>query len=120
MDDDQHIDLDLDEIDFAPMGTAERLALLTLEEAHDVLRLLVTVAQEPGPMSREADRLARRLPSVSRRRTDPVRSLRHQGWDKSMMCSWTSGWQWPQAFRPEARSRRASSRSMGRCRLPAM
>ncbi|GHB68186.1 hypothetical protein GCM10010377_68880 [Streptomyces viridiviolaceus] len=71
MDDDQHnIDLDrldLDEIDFAPMDTAERLALLTLEEAHDVLRLLVTVAQEQGPMSREADRLAKaiafRIPS---------------------------------------------------------
>lgn len=70
MDDYEHIDLDesnLDEILSAPMETAERLALLTLEEAYDVLRLLVTVSQEGGPMSRDADRLAKaiavRIPS---------------------------------------------------------
>ncbi|MFE7276520.1 DUF6417 family protein [Streptomyces sp. NPDC057623] len=44
MDDYNH--LDLDEIDFAPRhGTAKRLALLTLEEAHNLLRLLLAVAQ---------------------------------------------------------------------------
>ncbi|MDQ0605227.1 hypothetical protein QF037_009572 [Streptomyces canus] len=57
--------LDLDEIDFAPLeGAAERLALLTLEEAQDVLRLLLTVAQEGGPVSPEAAReIAARIPS---------------------------------------------------------
>ncbi|MFJ3213663.1 DUF6417 family protein [Streptomyces flaveolus] len=58
---------DLDEILSMPMETAERLALLTLEEAYDMLRLLVTVVQEGGPLSREADRLAKaiavRIPS---------------------------------------------------------
>ncbi|MDQ0605249.1 hypothetical protein QF037_009594 [Streptomyces canus] len=40
MDDYDH--LDLVEIDFAPLeGAAERLALFTLEEAHDVFRLLL-------------------------------------------------------------------------------
>ncbi|MEU6654787.1 DUF6417 family protein [Streptomyces sp. NPDC046900] len=42
-------------------------ALLSLEEAHDLLRLLVMIAQSGGPMSAEADRLARevtaRIPS---------------------------------------------------------
>ncbi|MEU8869446.1 DUF6417 family protein [Streptomyces umbrinus] len=57
MDDDS---LDLDSADFAPgEDTAERLALLTLEEAHDLLRLLQTVAQEEGPVSPDADRWAR-------------------------------------------------------------
>jgi hypothetical protein len=60
MDDYDH--LDLDEIDFSPLqGTVERLALLTLEEAHDLLRLLLTVAQEGGPVALEADRLAREI-----------------------------------------------------------
>jgi hypothetical protein len=64
MDDYEH--LDLDESDFAPLedgraGAAERLALLTLEEAFDVLRLLLSVAQEGGPVSPEADRLAREI-----------------------------------------------------------
>ena len=60
MDDYEH--LDLDEIDFAPVeGTVQRLALLTLEEAHDLLRLLLTVAQEDGPVSPGADRLAREI-----------------------------------------------------------
>ncbi|WP_225637150.1 DUF6417 family protein [Streptomyces solaniscabiei] len=58
---------DLDEILSKQMETAERLALLTLEEADDVLRLLVTVEQEGGSLSREADRLAKaiavRIPS---------------------------------------------------------
>ncbi|MER7720760.1 DUF6417 family protein [Streptomyces flaveolus] len=70
MDDYDHIDLDerdLAEILSRPMETAEHLALLTLEEAYDVLRLVVTVAQEDGPLSREADRLAKaiavRIPS---------------------------------------------------------
>jgi hypothetical protein len=64
--------LDLDEIDFAPVEpTAKRLDLLALEEAHGLLRLLVAVAQDGGPMSREADRLAReiaaRIPSEADR-----------------------------------------------------
>ncbi|WAX82199.1 DUF6417 family protein [Streptomyces sp. KMM 9044] len=67
MDGYEHIDIDLDEILSARTETAERLALLTLEEAYDVLRLLVTVPQEGGPLSRDADRLAKaiavRIPS---------------------------------------------------------
>jgi BarA-like signal transduction histidine kinase len=70
MDDYDHIDLDesdLAEILSRPMETAERLALLTLEEAYDVLHLVVTVAQEDGPLSQEADWLAKaiavRIPS---------------------------------------------------------
>ncbi|MFI6209108.1 DUF6417 family protein [Streptomyces sp. NPDC051041] len=70
MDHDEHIDpdgSDLDKILCAPVETAERLALLTLQEAYDVLRLLVCVSQEGGPLSREADRLAKaiavRIPS---------------------------------------------------------
>ncbi|MFD5657716.1 DUF6417 family protein [Streptomyces hirsutus] len=59
--------IDLDEILSAPMETAERLALLTSEEAYDVLRLLVTASPEGGSMSRDADRLAKaiavRIPS---------------------------------------------------------
>ncbi|MFJ4152777.1 DUF6417 family protein [Streptomyces galbus] len=48
--------------DFAPVETpASWLALLTLEEAHDLLRVLVTVAQEGGPVSAEADRLAKEI-----------------------------------------------------------
>ncbi|MEU5116634.1 DUF6417 family protein [Streptomyces longwoodensis] len=53
---------ELQDSDFAPVeGTARRLALLSLEEAHDVLRVLVTVAQEGGPVSAEADRLAKEI-----------------------------------------------------------
>ncbi|MER6407058.1 DUF6417 family protein [Streptomyces viridosporus] len=60
MDEDEY--LDRDETGGAPMdGTAQRLALLTLEEAHDLLRLLLTVAQEEGPMSPEANRLAKEI-----------------------------------------------------------
>ncbi|MFE1027134.1 DUF6417 family protein [Streptomyces sp. NPDC058818] len=70
MDDYERIDLDesdLCEILSTPVETAERLALLTREEASDVLGL-VTLSQEGGPpMSLEADRLAKaiavRIPS---------------------------------------------------------
>ena len=60
---DDYEDLGLGGIDFAPVeGTAERLALLTLEEAHDLLRLLLAIAQEgEGPLSREAGRLAKEI-----------------------------------------------------------
>ncbi|MEU6323396.1 DUF6417 family protein [Streptomyces sp. NPDC047009] len=54
--------LDLDGIDFAPVAhMTERLALLSLEEAHDLLCLMVMVARAGGPMSAEADRLAREI-----------------------------------------------------------
>lgn len=54
--------LNPDEVDFAPLETtAERLALLTLAEAHDLLRLLQSVAQEGGSVAPEADRLAREI-----------------------------------------------------------
>jgi hypothetical protein len=58
---------DYEHIEFAALDSLsqpqldERLALLTLEEAHDVLRLLVGVAGEGGALSQEADRLAREL-----------------------------------------------------------
>lgn len=59
-DDYEHIGLDaLDSLSSPQLG--ERLALLTLEEAHDVLRLLVAVAGESGALSEHADRLAREL-----------------------------------------------------------
>ncbi|MEU4090004.1 DUF6417 family protein [Streptomyces aureus] len=58
MDDYDH--LDLDEITLAPMDDiAERLALLTLQEAHDLLQLLL--AQDGHPLSPQADRLAREI-----------------------------------------------------------
>ncbi|MEU6496312.1 DUF6417 family protein [Streptomyces sp. NPDC046984] len=54
--------LDLDEIDFAPVEHAtHRLAVLSLDEVHDLLRLLVRIARDGGPMSAEADRMAREL-----------------------------------------------------------
>ncbi|MEU6807727.1 DUF6417 family protein [Streptomyces sp. NPDC046831] len=60
MDDDGLFDLQA--ADFAPSeGTGPRLALLTLEEAHDLLRLLTTIAQQDGPLSPEADRLAKEI-----------------------------------------------------------
>jgi hypothetical protein len=60
VDDDDYVDVD--EIGFAPVGcTTEHLALLFLEGAHELLRLPVTVAQDGGPMSAEADRLARKI-----------------------------------------------------------
>ncbi|MFE2585159.1 DUF6417 family protein [Streptomyces sp. NPDC059378] len=54
--------LDGDSNLFAPLAeTAQRLAVLTLEEAHDLLALLVAVTQEGGSMSVQADRLAREI-----------------------------------------------------------
>ena len=54
--------LDLDSAGFAPGElTAERLALLTLDEAQDLLRLLQWVAQEDGPLWPDADRWAREI-----------------------------------------------------------
>ncbi|MEV6197825.1 DUF6417 family protein [Streptomyces sp. NPDC051920] len=59
---DNYDHLDLDEIDFAPMDDAtERLALLTLQEAHDLLQLLLTITQDSHPLSPQADRLAREI-----------------------------------------------------------
>ncbi|MFF8932385.1 DUF6417 family protein [Streptomyces longwoodensis] len=59
---DDYDPFELQDSDFASVeATASRLALLTLEEAHDLLRLLVTVAQECGPVSAEADRLAKEI-----------------------------------------------------------
>ncbi|WP_121745183.1 DUF6417 family protein [Streptomyces sp. E2N166] len=69
MDDYERTDLDesdLHEILSTPVVTTDLLALLAWEEANDVLGL-VTLSQENGPMSREADRLAKaiavRIPS---------------------------------------------------------
>ncbi|QQM46372.1 DUF6417 family protein [Streptomyces liliifuscus] len=59
---DNYDSLDLDAAGFAPGElTAERLALLTLDEAHDLLRLLQATAGEDGPLSPEADRWAQEL-----------------------------------------------------------
>ncbi|MFF3334128.1 DUF6417 family protein [Streptomyces sp. NPDC002888] len=50
---------DLDEIDVAPVDhPAARLALLTHEEAHGLLGLLLTVAEDDHLLSPEADRFA--------------------------------------------------------------
>ncbi|MFI1928422.1 DUF6417 family protein [Streptomyces sp. NPDC020377] len=61
--------LDLDEIDFALVEhDTERLRLLTLEEAPDLLRVLRIVLEEGGTAAGEADCLAReigaRIPST--------------------------------------------------------
>ncbi|MEU8471925.1 DUF6417 family protein [Streptomyces sp. NPDC029006] len=61
-------DMDLDEIEFAPVeGAGERLALLTLEEAHNLLDWLREVAAGNGPDASVAGRWARevaaRIPS---------------------------------------------------------
>ncbi|MFI0091840.1 DUF6417 family protein [Streptomyces bobili] len=54
---DQLQSIDLDDIVFAPGEyTTERLALLSLEEAHDLLRLLLAVTHDGGELSAEADR----------------------------------------------------------------
>ncbi|GAA3062298.1 hypothetical protein GCM10010448_52030 [Streptomyces glomeratus] len=54
--------LGLDGLEPAPVEqTMERLALMSREEAHDLLRLLATVAEEGGPLSAEAERLAREI-----------------------------------------------------------
>ncbi|MFD5518720.1 DUF6417 family protein [Streptomyces sp. NPDC127066] len=59
---DNYDHLDLGAIDFAPMGDAtERLALLTLQEAHELLQLLLAIAQVGHPLSPQADRLAREI-----------------------------------------------------------
>ncbi|UFQ99909.1 DUF6417 family protein [Streptomyces sp. Go40/10] len=60
--------LDLDQIEFAPVETAgERLPLLTLHEAHDLLDWLCQVTAEPWDHAREAGRwaeeIAARVPS---------------------------------------------------------
>ena len=56
MDDDS---LGLGVVDFVPGELdGERLALLSLDEAHDLLRLLQTVAQEEGRLSSDAGRWA--------------------------------------------------------------
>ncbi|WP_327691100.1 DUF6417 family protein [Streptomyces sp. NBC_00461] len=59
MDDYGH--LDLDEIDFDMEPMTDRLALLTLNEARDLRRLLLAVAQEGGPESPDAARWAREI-----------------------------------------------------------
>jgi hypothetical protein len=60
MDEYEHIDVD--GLEFAPVErTTQSLALLSLEEAHDLLGILVTVAAEGEPMSAGADRLAREI-----------------------------------------------------------
>ncbi|WP_230193502.1 DUF6417 family protein [Streptomyces coriariae] len=54
--------LDLDETDFAPMEhDTERLRLLTLDEAHELSRVLSTVAEEGGMTAGEADRPTREI-----------------------------------------------------------
>ncbi|MEU8653724.1 DUF6417 family protein [Streptomyces sp. NPDC048737] len=59
---DDYAHLDLDEIDFASVDhAAERLALLTLAEAHELLDLLLAVAQAGGPLSPRAKRFAREI-----------------------------------------------------------
>ncbi|MFE0513681.1 DUF6417 family protein [Streptomyces sp. NPDC058964] len=59
MDDYEHIDLD--EIEFAPVAeTGERLALLSLEESQDLLRLLAAAA-EVGTLSAQAHRIAKEI-----------------------------------------------------------
>ncbi|MCX4564717.1 DUF6417 family protein [Streptomyces phaeochromogenes] len=65
---DDYDPLDRDAADLDPMEhIMERLALLTLEEAHDLLRLLQAVAREDGLLSPDADRWAQetaaRIPS---------------------------------------------------------
>jgi hypothetical protein len=51
-----------DEIDFAPVEhDTKRLRLLTLDEAHDLLRVLRTVVQEGGAAAGEAGRLVREI-----------------------------------------------------------
>ncbi|GHD52561.1 DUF6417 family protein [Streptomyces galbus] len=62
---------ELQDSDFAPVeATASRLPLLSLEQAHDLLRVLVTVAQEGGPVSPEGGPAGQ-----GDRRTRPVGEL---------------------------------------------
>ena len=52
----------IDDMDFAPLpDTMERLPVLSLNEAHELLNLLRAVAQEAGPLSGRADRLFREI-----------------------------------------------------------
>ncbi|MFF5538544.1 DUF6417 family protein [Streptomyces cinerochromogenes] len=54
--------LDLDQIELAPVETAgERLPLLTLQETHDLLNWLRLVTAEPGAHAREAGRWAKEI-----------------------------------------------------------
>ncbi|MFE9359602.1 DUF6417 family protein [Streptomyces olivaceoviridis] len=54
--------LDLDGIEFAPMETAgERLPLLTLHEAHDLLNWLRGVTAEGGAHAPDAGRWAKEI-----------------------------------------------------------
>lgn len=49
-------------MDFAPLpDTVERLPVLSLDEAHELLDLLRVVAQEDGLLSARADRLVREI-----------------------------------------------------------
>ncbi|WP_190047528.1 DUF6417 family protein [Streptomyces galilaeus] len=66
---DDYAHLDRDEIGFAPVEyDQERLPLLTLGEAHTLLRVLRTVAAEGGPVAAGADgwskEIAARIPSA--------------------------------------------------------
>ncbi|MEU3862645.1 DUF6417 family protein [Streptomyces sp. NPDC028722] len=55
-------DVDLDGIEFAPVeGTGERLPLLTLAEAHDLLDWLRQAAAGSGPDAAVAGRWAREI-----------------------------------------------------------
>ncbi|MFF9090815.1 DUF6417 family protein [Streptomyces sp. NPDC014991] len=59
---DDYEDLDVDEIEFAPVeGAGERLPLLTLEEAHDLLDWLRDAAARSGPDAAVANRWAREI-----------------------------------------------------------
>ncbi|MFF8941906.1 DUF6417 family protein [Streptomyces sp. NPDC014864] len=65
---DSNEDLELDEIDFASLeGVGERLPLLTLDEAHNLLDWLRDVVTDGGPHAPAAGRwvkeLAARIPS---------------------------------------------------------
>jgi hypothetical protein len=52
----------IDDINFAPLpDTVERLPVLSLDEVHELLDLLRAVAQEDGPLSGRADRMAREI-----------------------------------------------------------
>ncbi|MFE2218085.1 DUF6417 family protein [Streptomyces canus] len=52
----------IDDMDFAPLpDTVERLPVLSLDEAHELLNLLRAVAQEDGPLSGRADRMFREI-----------------------------------------------------------
>ncbi|KUN94324.1 DUF6417 family protein [Streptomyces resistomycificus] len=49
-------------MNFVPVEhTVERLALLTLEEAHDMLAMALAVTRDGGPVSAEAGRLGREI-----------------------------------------------------------